>query len=73
MCGDVECDQEKFSSRVLCSNVTFDCYVQFQFVRSSEIDTNNCQINKLKYRLHKLENVNPDRFADALNAVSFFP
>uniref|UniRef100_A0AC34FRR5 Uncharacterized protein n=1 Tax=Panagrolaimus sp. ES5 TaxID=591445 RepID=A0AC34FRR5_9BILA len=67
--GEVECSKESYS-KVLCSNVAFDCWICFSFVPSSEVDVMKPSVNRITYKLHSVEHVNPT-FDFIFSAVCF--
>uniref|UniRef100_A0A914Q480 p-granule-associated protein DEPS-1 second OB-fold domain-containing protein n=1 Tax=Panagrolaimus davidi TaxID=227884 RepID=A0A914Q480_9BILA len=56
---------------ILLPNVPLDCFLQFEFTSSSNIELARPTIQKLEYRVHSVEQVNPDRFGLILKTVNF--
>uniref|UniRef100_A0A914XZI8 Uncharacterized protein n=1 Tax=Panagrolaimus superbus TaxID=310955 RepID=A0A914XZI8_9BILA len=53
---------EGIEKEILTANVPFDCYLQFSFTPSNKVNLDNPAIFPLKYMVHSVEQVNPDRF-----------
>uniref|UniRef100_A0AC35EZ96 Uncharacterized protein n=1 Tax=Panagrolaimus sp. PS1159 TaxID=55785 RepID=A0AC35EZ96_9BILA len=59
ICGEIEFSDEVLS-KVLLADVTLDCWLQFSFVKSSDVNLNNPSINHITYKFHSVEKVNTD-------------
>uniref|UniRef100_A0AC35F5I2 Uncharacterized protein n=1 Tax=Panagrolaimus sp. PS1159 TaxID=55785 RepID=A0AC35F5I2_9BILA len=70
ICGEIEFNKEVLS-KVLLADVTFDCWLQFSFVKSSDVNLNNPSINHITYKFHSIEKVNT-HFDFAFDAVRLF-
>uniref|UniRef100_A0AC34F232 Tudor domain-containing protein n=1 Tax=Panagrolaimus sp. ES5 TaxID=591445 RepID=A0AC34F232_9BILA len=66
LAGRVVPYNEEISDEVLCPFVPFDCFLQFNFTSSDRVNLDHPVIFPLTYKVHSLEQVNPDRFDLAL-------
>uniref|UniRef100_A0AC34F6A2 Uncharacterized protein n=1 Tax=Panagrolaimus sp. ES5 TaxID=591445 RepID=A0AC34F6A2_9BILA len=62
LAGKVVPYNEEISEEVLSANVPFDCFLQFTFTSSNHLNLDRPVIFPITYKVHSLEQVNPDQF-----------
>uniref|UniRef100_A0A914XYD6 Uncharacterized protein n=1 Tax=Panagrolaimus superbus TaxID=310955 RepID=A0A914XYD6_9BILA len=50
------------ADEILTANVPFDCFLQFSFTPSNNVNLDNPAVFSLQYKVHSIEQVNPEQF-----------